>query len=121
MLITKKLDVKCSSSNKKLYEEKGYIRNDEDNTFNIDVKDLAKGSHYKIKVKCDNCGIEKEVLYKNYIKQTKNHTDNYYCKDCKLIKIKKTHIDRYGVDTLFKLSEFQEKIDNIAIAHNAIS
>lgn len=114
MIISDSVDVKCSSSNKKTYEDKGYIRND-NGYFNINICDLSIGSKVKIKVKCDNCGILKEVIYKNYIKQTSNNKDKYYCSKCKYIKIKQTHLDKYGVDSLFKLTEFQNKIDNIMI------
>ena len=114
MIINNSVDVKCSSSNKKIYEEKGYKRND-NGYFNVKVKDLTKGSKVKISVKCIQCGTVKKVIYKNYIKQTSDNTKDYYCTNCKTIKIKQTNIERYGVDTLFKLPEFQEKIDNIML------
>jgi hypothetical protein len=45
----------------------------------IPVELLPKGSHYKILCKCDgiDCVVEKEVIYKNYLKY--DNKGEYYC------------------------------------------
>jgi len=104
MIITDKILINITNSNKKYYESKGYKLN---TPLLVDVKDLPKGSHYKIKVKCSNCGLEKEVEYKNYIIQI--NRGDYYCNNCKSIKIKQNTKDKYGADSVFKIPEYQEK------------
>ena len=63
----------------------------------IPVELLPKGSHYKIKCKCDSCGVEKEVIYKNYLKYG-NNWGEYYCRKCSEVKRKETLRKNFGVD-----------------------
>lgn len=46
----------------------------------VKVCDLTKGSHVKVKAKCDCCGKEYEITYKNYL--THNHNGRTYCNEC---------------------------------------
>lgn len=111
MLLTKKISVSVTNRNKKYLSSKGYNVND-GNVY-IDVNDLPNTSKVKIKVKCVNCDTEKEITYQNYLKQTNN--SDYYCGNCKYIKIKKTTKERYGEDSVFKIKEYQNKIDHIMV------
>lgn len=116
MIITNNVLVNITNTNKKYYESKGYNINDV--SLLIDVKDLPLGSHTKIKVKCSNCGFEKEIVYKNYNIQLKR--GDYYCNDCKSIKIKKNTKDKYGEDSVFKIPEYQEKIRQTMIKNHGV-
>ena len=94
----------------------------------INVTELTKGSKVKIKVKCDECGVEKELAYKNY--QKYGYEDgSYFCKKCKtrlnnlknygvvstlqrkdvVQKIKQTNLERYGVENVSQNKEIQQR------------
>jgi hypothetical protein len=99
-------------------------------TIKIPIELMSKGSHYKIKCKCDGCGVEKEVIFKNYVKYDNNFGE-YYCRKCSeskrketlrknfgvdypiqnkkvLSKMKKTLISKYGVDNISKRDKQNE-------------
>lgn len=63
----------------------------------VPVEFLPRGSHYKIECKCDNCGTEKPVIFKNYIKYG-NNWGEYFCRKCSEFKRKKSLIDNYGCE-----------------------
>jgi hypothetical protein len=54
MIINEKITVSVTKSNKDHYFKLGYNINNK--LIEIDNKDLTKGSHTMIKVKCDKCG-----------------------------------------------------------------
>lgn len=123
MILTREVDVKINESNYQYYEEFGYdISIGED--IKIPVELMPRGSHYKIKCKCDGCGVEKEVIFKNYVKYN-NKWGEYYCRKCSepkrkeslrktfevdypiqnekvLKKMKSTLMEKYGVDNISK-------------------
>ena len=113
MIVNEEIFVNITNINRKYYKSKGYILNDD--MLKIKLLDLPLGSHIKISVKCMNCNIVKSIIYKNYITQTKNHTEKYYCTKCKNIKIKNTLKERYGEDSIFKLKEYQIKNKKIML------
>ena len=85
MLLTKTVLVKWNPSNKKYYEEKGYIFSKWKDEFEVKVDDLTKSSKALIKVICDcpNCTtpITKPVKWCVYKKNL--HSNNkYYCQRC---------------------------------------
>lgn len=47
----------------------------------VKVEDLTHGSKIKVEVKCDNCGIIKNIYWCDYNKVVKNE-GKYYCMDC---------------------------------------
>ena len=57
--------------------------------------------NYKIKIKCDFCDYTRELSYKEYIRNTKKD-GKYYCSECSPIKVKKTCLERYNVNSGFK-------------------
>lgn len=70
---------------------------------NILVKNLYKGSHRKIKVKCDVCGKLTETECRYYWKSF-NNGKYYACSsECSYKKHKNTMLDKYGVDHNMKL------------------
>lgn len=96
MILTKVAEVKISEANFSYFDNLGYeVTLGEKITIPIDL--LSKGSHFKILCKCDKCGIQKKVLYKNYVKYD-NPWGEYYCRKCSESKRKKTLRKNYGVD-----------------------
>jgi len=114
MLLTKEINLKCCSRNLKYLKEisENISIGDE---ITIPIEKLSLGSNKKIKVKCDNCGIVKCMTYYDYNKITKNNSEEYYCSKCKNIKIKKTNLQRYGVENVFQLEETKEKIKKTCV------
>jgi hypothetical protein len=130
MILSREINVKITESNYNYYDDLGYDVYISEEII-IPVELLPKGSHYKIKCKCDTCEIEKEVIYKNYLKYG-NIWGEYYCRKCSekkrketlrknfgvdypiqnekvLEKMKKTLIDKYGVDNI---SKNKKKLNN---------
>lgn len=75
------------------------------NMFVSDVSGFGKYSQKKIEVSCDNCGIHKEVIYKNY---TKNgyRDGEFFCRKC---KTEKNNMEKYGVKNVFQLESVKKK------------
>lgn len=96
MIITREITIKITESNFQYYENLGYDMSIGENIL-LPIELLSKGSHYKIKCKCDSCGIEKDVIYKNYIKYD-NNWGEYKCRKCSEKKRKETLQKNYGVD-----------------------
>jgi hypothetical protein len=97
MIITREIEIKINESNYQYYEDLGYdILIGE--IITIPVELLPNGSHYKVKCKCDGCGIEKEVIYKNYLKYDNKNWGDYSCRKCSEIKRKETLRKNFGVD-----------------------
>jgi len=107
MLITEKLKIKTAGKNFNYFKTLGYNIKYGD-IINIDVKELSKDSHCKVKVKCDICGKEKEISYREYLRQNTLHNFDT-CKKCKNIKNKKTNLERYGSEHIFQTKEFFDK------------
>jgi len=87
------IDVKNCSKTTKYYESLGYeipkkISNrgivvaDYSKAIRVCVGDIPLSSTYKVKVKCDNCGCEHEIMYSNYIRNIRLHGGYYYCHKC---------------------------------------
>jgi len=96
MILTRVIDIKINESNFQYYEDLGYDVTIGEN-IQIPIELMSKGSHYKITCQCDGCGIEKEVIFKNYIKYD-NNWGEYYCRKCSEVKRKKTLRENFGVD-----------------------
>jgi len=106
MILTKEVNIHIKGTYIKRYKELGYIINTKDlNT--IKVEDLPKSSQVKVKVKCDTCGIEKELKIQDYYLSFKNN--KYGCNKCKAATYKKTMLEKYGVENGFQLEEIKEK------------
>lgn len=103
MILTKNVEIKVAPTNYTRLIELGY-EVDIDDIVEILVDELTKGSHTKILVKCDECGIEKEVEYQSLYKN--NYLKYYKCKKC---KSKENNIKKYGVENVFQLDSIKEK------------
>ena len=96
MILTRVIDIKISESNYQYYDDLGYDVTIGEN-IQIPIELMSKGSHYKIRCRCDGCDVEKDVIFKNYIKYD-NKWGEYYCRKCSEIKRKKTLRKNFGVD-----------------------
>lgn len=108
MILSRTVKIYITENNYSYYENLGYDVNLWDYLL-IPIEVLSKGSHHKILCKCDICGIEKEVIYKNYIKYEKETFGEYLCRKCKEPKRKKTLQENYGVDYPIQNKELYEK------------
>jgi hypothetical protein len=70
------------------------------------VEGLGKWSKSLIRVKCDECSIEKELKYKLYTSYGYSSGD-WSCRKC---KTKKNNLEKWGVENPFQLEEVKEKI-----------
>ena len=113
MILTRDIDIKISESNYQYYDDLGYDVAIGEN-IKIPVELMSKGSHYKIVCKCDGCGIEKEVIFKNYIKYD-NNWGEYYCRKCSERKRKETLRKNFGVDYPIQNKKVLSKMKNTLI------
>lgn len=94
MIISNTISIRPSNKNKKYYSLKGY---DVSNLIQVKIEDLPEFSHYKVRVKCDICGKEKDLIYFKYLKNTKNNSIYYACSHkCSINKIMDTFNEIYG-------------------------
>ena len=116
MIITREITIRITEANYQYYADLGYddILIGED--LIIPVELLSKGSHFKIKCKCDgdNCTIEKEVIFKNYVKYN-NKWGEYFCRKCSEIKRIKSLRDNHGVDYPIQNKKILIKMKNTII------
>ena len=95
MILDKEIMFNVSNKNKAHLTNKGYDTTQKEVL--IKVEDLPRFSHYKIKVKCDICGKEKELMYHKYLKNTKDNTLDYACSQkCSIDKLMNTFMINYG-------------------------
>lgn len=110
MILTREVKIKINESNFVYYDNLGYqISIGEIVTIPVEL--LSKGSHRKIICKCDKCGIEKNVIFKNYVKYD-NKWGEYYCRKCSEYKRKKSLRKNYGVDYPIQNLKIKEKMKN---------
>jgi len=97
MILSREITIKICENNFSYYENLGYnITLGQILTIPIEL--LQNGSNHKILCKCDNCGIEKDIIYKNYVKYKKNHWGEYFCRKCSESKRKETLKKNLGVE-----------------------
>jgi len=107
MLITKEITIKINNRYIDFYKNKGYdVKGGK--FHNIKIEDLAKSSHYLVKVECDKCKDEKEIKYYNYINNIEKNKI-YICNKCKGESIKNSNISKYGVKSTLELESVKEK------------
>lgn len=105
MILTNDVNIFIKGISIQRYRELGYnINTKEKNTIN--TKDLPINSNIKVIVKCDNCGLEKELKVQDYYLSYKN--DKYSCNKCKSKTYKQTMLKKYGVENGFQLKEIKD-------------
>lgn len=85
MLLSKVVKVKWHSKNRSHFEELGYVFTKWNDEFNVETKDLPKGSHVYVRVKCDgekcNNPYLSPVKWQSYLRCIKPD-EKYYCSKC---------------------------------------
>lgn len=114
MILTREINIKITEANLSYYEDLGYdVSIGEFVTIPIEL--MSKGSHFKILCKCDGCSIEKEVIFKNYVKYGNNWGD-YFCRKCSEAKRKQTLRNNFGVDYPIQNKKLMNKMKKTLIS-----
>lgn len=133
-IITKEVEINLNSNNVKHYEALGYdipmkvsSKSSKNNNkknyvydFNksiiVNVNDMLRGSRSKVLVKCDYCGKEKWIHYRNYLDSIEKY-GVYSCNKCLHYKSEKTNLEKYGTEHYSSTLECKEKIKNTCLAN----
>jgi len=107
MILTKEVQITGNPKNMKHYQEQG-IEVKYGQKYMMPVKYLPKYCGYKIEAQCENCGDKKELPMQKY-SNNKDRGGKYYCKACNNITLKKSMLEKYGVDNASKNPESIEK------------
>lgn len=114
MILTRDINIKITESNLLYYEDLGYdVTIGEYITIPIEL--ISKGSHHKILCKCDGCGVEKEVIFKNYVKYD-NKWGEYFCRKCSEVKRKQTLRRNFGVDYPIQNKKLMNKMKKTLVS-----
>jgi hypothetical protein len=122
MILTKEVEIKINGGNIPYYKKFDIFKNiKKGDTIIVPLSYVPKTNSYKIKVKCDICGKEKEILYSTYWDTTKKETQFYCCKGkCSNLKREQTNMELYGVKNCFQSQEKIEKIKNTMIENYGV-
>ena len=104
MILNKKTKITINSSNINHYS-KYYDDIYVSDVIEVDVENLTKSSSALLDLKCDSCGVEKQIKHKNYI-QYGYKGGEWLCKSC---KTKKNNLEKWGVENVFQLESVKEK------------
>jgi len=108
MILQSEFKIKINSKNYKYYKHLNNIK--KGGEYIIDINQLHKGSHIKIKVECDVCHKQSSKPYRQYL-ESFNKREIYCCSPkCAQIKNKETNIGKYGCENVFQNKEIKEKI-----------
>lgn len=109
MIVTEKVLIEVNNKNIHIFRKK--LGSDIEIGLNeISVRDLSKGSHFRVEVKCDSCEVINNIEWRSYLKFTKDETDIYCCKKCNNVKVRKTNLERYGVVCNSQLESNKKKV-----------
>lgn len=111
MILDNNIKIKIGRRNINYIKDLGYSVKYGDE-IDFPIKNLQKGSHINIRCKCENCGIEKIMWYKEYNKCTLNGKEKYVCQKCNYTKIKKTNLLKYGVENVMMIENTIDKMKN---------
>ena len=111
LVLPQTVKVRTSSIMCKYYREKGYEFEKCGDIIEVNVLDLPKASNVKVKVVCDICGRESEVLY-YYVNENISNGTLITCgsNSCKHKKSEDTCIKKYGVKNVAQSQEVQNKM-----------
>lgn len=109
MILDKYVEVTMVGKNCKYYGDKGYPNKYKSKAM-VKVEDLSPGSHAEIRVKCDFCGKERVIKYRDYYKTTQGNTRALSCEKCKAKTItRQTMLEQYGYEYGLQVPEIREK------------
>lgn len=109
MIKEKTIIINGHSSNYLYYRSIGYSV-DVRKPFEIQTKDLMKGSVVKVTTVCSICSKESKNVFKDYYNYTNGLVDDYFCNSCKVLKSEKTCIEKYGVKNPMQTIDVKETL-----------
>jgi len=114
MILTDIIMVKVNETNYEYYSDLKFMNFEPviGETIPVPPALLSTGSHYKITCKCDGCGIEKDIMYKNYLKYKIEKWGDYNCRQCAEEKRKKALKNSIGVEYPIQDKKIKDKIKN---------
>lgn len=116
MLITTEIVKIVTQYNVRIFRNHGYKIGD---LAIVKIEDWSKNSHEKVNVKCDICGLEKMLSYREYIRSYENN--NIYCcsSKCSQFKNKITKLERYGNKNYYNFDKYKSTCLKIYGVDNA--
>lgn len=103
------VEVHWNPMNKTFYENKGYVYTKNGGSIFVKVEDLQPSARVKVKVICDYCHKEFEMLMYAYTRSTKNST-TVACDSCKVKKTRNTMLEKYGTENCMQVPEIRHKM-----------
>lgn len=122
MIISDKIKIKISRKTITYFNKLGYDIKIDDIIY-VNPIELPKGSHIKIKVRCDMCGKEKEIMYQKYIKNI-NNGGIYTCSSkCAQFKVNQTSLEKFGAMYYTQTDEYKKRykstvLDKYGVEHH---
>jgi len=109
MLVSKTVETKWNSRNKKKFVELGYEYTKMGDIFYTSIEDTSKTNKNYIKYKCDFCGEINSKMFGEYLQQRKI-TPMDCCNDidCKNKKLEMSVLKKYGETNISKTDYFKE-------------
>jgi hypothetical protein len=114
MIVSKNINIKVSCKTITKLRSLGYDVKIND-IISIPIEHLDNGSHIKVDVKCEICGLEKSIMYQKYLKNIKN-CGIYACNSkCAQFKVKKTSLEKFGKEYYRQTDECIKRIEDTNI------
>ena len=110
MLLTKELEIKWNTVNRKYYESKGYIFTKYGDAFICKIDDCLRGTKNQVECSCDYCGKKFQKMFYHY-DDNKEYVNKDACSDCKRKKL--TEIKRIKNKIIYtqKIKEICDDMD----------
>lgn len=117
MIITKEVEVCIVPSNIKYYKSVG-IDAKLMKKILIPIDILQNQSNCKVDVRCDRCGLDRNIKYQAYYLNINRSQDKktYTCDKCSHEKTRKTNQLKYGADYFSKTDQFLYKIKETSMS-----
>lgn len=120
MLISKTAKIRIANPNKKHYELLGYKDIKNGDIIEVQINELPTESHVPIQCKCDYCGENIEMEYRNYLKRINGVVGKIACKKCAGKKERESNLIKYGVPSPMCLKSTQEKAKQTTMNHYGV-
>lgn len=114
MIVSKEVKITADWASSKKYENLGYGKMKQGDTFLIKIDDLGPNSTVIVDVICDYCGDLLKRRFCDYKKSIKTNS-KFCCKSCAPEKYKETCFLKYGVSNTSKLTQTHEKIKSTSL------
>jgi hypothetical protein len=109
MIISNSIEISWIRNNIKYYTNKGYKYTGINLLFSVNIGDLPLGSGKLIHVKCDICGNEKMIEYREYLRNLSLGNEFACSTNCAKSKREKTFLKRFGVSNGFQSEVIKRK------------